>query len=234
LKVALLSKIFKQIRGNIITGIILVIPTVATIYLVIKIFGFIDSILPNIFHSLLPFIPGRWIPGFGILVSLILSYFIGVGAKHYIGKKIIATANAIIAKTPVLNKIYSTLTQIMDSLSLYKKNIFEKVVIVEFPTEGCFSIGFITSESPGTISKNLDPNMLCVFIPTAPAPTMGFLLYLPRSKVHDTTMSVEEAVKAIMSAGLITGEQLKKNVTAETTPIHLKNLKWFSIMKRFQ
>ncbi|MBN1983846.1 MAG: DUF502 domain-containing protein [Chitinivibrionales bacterium] len=229
----LLKRFLKQIRRNVIAGVLLIIPSVTTLYVFIKLFGLVDSILPSIFHSILPFMPQKWTPGVGILVSLILAYFIGVAAKNYLGRKIIDTGNSIIARMPILNKIYSALQQVVDSLSLHKKNLFDRVVLVEFPLPESLALGFITSEKPTALSDNLPPESVAVFVPTTPNPTSGFLVYIQRSKIRETNITVENALKIIVSAGIISTDMAPKNSSQESvTPIMLKNWKWTSIFKK--
>lgn len=227
------KKIMRQMRSNVITGVLLIIPSVTTIYVFIKLFGLVDSILPNIFHSILPFMPPKWTPGVGVLVSLILAYFVGIAAKNYLGKKVIDTSNSIIASMPILNKIYGALQQVVDSFSLHKKNLFEKVVMVHFPIEGSYCIGFITSEKQGEWAHKVSTDLVSVFVPTTPNPTSGFLLYLPKSKIIDLDISVETAIKAIMSAGYLSNSNAQK-APSTMTPIKLKDLKWSSLFKRAQ
>ncbi len=226
-----MKKILKQIRGNIVTGILLLIPSVTTIYVFIKLFSLVDSILPSLFHSIFPFLPEDWFPGVGVVLIILLSYFMGLGAKNYFGRLILDTGNALIGRIPLINKIYLGIQQIVDTFSGQKKNIFEKVVLVQFPKEDSYCIGFVTSDATGEIEKKLNTAMVSVFVPTTPNPTSGFLLYLPVSDVIVLDMSVETAIKAIMSAGVVNSDHLKRTNHMYTLPQGLKNFNWMRLFK---
>ncbi|MCI0471004.1 MAG: DUF502 domain-containing protein [Candidatus Aminicenantes bacterium] len=226
-----MKKFLKQIRGNIVTGVLLLIPSVTTIYVFIKLFGLVDSILPNLFHIIFPFLPKNWIPGFGAVLIILISYFVGLGAKNYFGKLILDTGNALIAKIPLINKIYMGIQQIVDTFSGQKKNLFEKVVLVQYPKKDSYCIGFVTSYSTGEIEKKINSEMVSVFIPTTPNPTSGFLLYLPTSEVIVLEMNVETAIKAIMSAGVVNSDHLKRTNHMYTMPQELKNFNWLRMFR---
>lgn len=226
-----IMKWIKQIRGNIVAGIIILIPSVTTIYVFVKLFGLVDSILPNIFHTVLPFIPKNWIPGVGLILILILSYFVGLAAKNYFGRMVIDTGNAIISSIPLLNKIYLGIQQIIDSVAGHKKKLFEKAVLLEYPKKDSYCIGFVTSETSGEIPRKINSDMVSVFVPTTPNPTSGFLLFLPKSKVIDLDMSVETAIKTVMSAGVVNTDQIKNTDHMYILSKQIKNFNWLRIFR---
>jgi uncharacterized membrane protein len=228
-----IKKSARQIRTNIIAGVLLLIPSVTTIYVFVKLFNLVDSLLPSLFHSILPFMPEKWgVPGIGLIVILIVSYFVGIAAKNYFGRIIIDTGNAILAKIPFINKIYLGVQQIIDSISGQKKALFERVVLARFPQGDSYCIGFVTSESTGEIAEKLEKDVISVFVPTTPNPTSGFLLYLPRSEVKELEMSVETAVKLVMSGGMVNPDQIKQTNHMYALPKQLKNFNWLSMFKR--
>ncbi|MGD9201789.1 MAG: DUF502 domain-containing protein [Chitinispirillia bacterium] len=226
-----IAKIFRQIRGNIVTGILLLIPAVTTIYLIIKIFSFVDSILPNIFHSLIPYLPETWITGVGLVLLLIMAYFVGLAAKNYFGNMIIEAGNAIISSIPLINKIYLGVQQVIDSVAGRKKNLFEKAVLIEYPKKDSYCIGFVTSDKTGEIQKKTDRDLFSIFVPTTPNPTSGFLLFIPKTEVIELEIGIETAIKIVMSFGMVNTEHLNKTNHMYKLPKHIKDFNWLGIFK---
>ena len=192
----LISKFFKQLRSNIITGVLLIIPLFVTVLIIVQLFQWIDSVLPAILGIQMP-------PGLGILISIVIAYFAGLTAKNYFGRKLIAIGNSIIGGIPFLNKIYLTIQQIVDMVSTNKKQLFERAVLIEFPKKNSYSIAFVTSEANTKFSLKVGQKLLAVFVPTTPNPTSGYLLYVAESEVVEINIPVESAVKLVVSAGLL-------------------------------
>ena len=124
-------------------------------------------------------------------------------ARYYIGKRLIAWADNLMLRVPVLNKIYGTIKQVDEAFTSGKKNSFKTVVLVEYPREGIYSVGFITSEQEDEVQKKTNGKIVCVFIPTTPIPTGGFLIIVPEEKVIKLDMSVADGFKYIISLGAI-------------------------------
>lgn len=204
-----MSRFVKTVRSHILTGILLLLPLITTIYIFLKLFDLVDSVLPNLLHTLVPGLPADWIPGVGLMIILILGYFVGLIAKNYVGKLIIDSGNRLISNIPIINKIYGGVQQLLDAIFSHNKKLFEKVVLLEYPKKECWSLGFITSYETGEVAQRLQKDVVSVFVPTTPNPTSGFLLFLPRSEVQELDMSIETAVKMIMSAGMVNSDQLK-------------------------
>ncbi|MBI1883936.1 MAG: DUF502 domain-containing protein [Chlamydiae bacterium] len=137
--------------------------------------------------------------------------FIGLIARNYLGKKLIQWGELILGKIPVLNKIYSALKQIFESF-WGKGNSFRSVVLVEFPRDGVYSVGFVTSEGRNAIQEKIGPDRVSVFIPTVPNPTSGFFIFIPKDKLIKLNISIEDAFKMIISSGMVTPvEKTMKN-----------------------
>jgi uncharacterized membrane protein len=226
------SRFLRQIRSNIVAGVLIMLPLVTTLYVLFKIFGWVDSILPSFLHAILPVLPEQWIIGTGALLTFFLAYFIGLAAKNYFGRVIIETGNAIISSIPLLNKLYLGVQQIVDAVAGHNKSLFEKAVLIEYPKKNSYCIAFMTSESGGEIARKTGHELVSVFVPTTPNPTSGFLLYLPKNEVIELEMDVETAVKTVMSAGVINPEHIKKTNRLYTLPPHLKNWNWLRIFRR--
>ncbi|MDG5814645.1 DUF502 domain-containing protein [Chitinispirillales bacterium ANBcel5] len=214
------KEILKQFRSNVIAGVLLIIPLLVTLLIIIQLFVWIDSALPSVLGV-------EWGTGFGITVTIVLAYIVGLLAKNYFGKKLIDTGDALMANIPVLNKIYLGVQQVVDAVSLQNKKLFEKVVLIEYPKENCYTIAFVTSSKNADFAKLVGKDLVAVFIPTTPNPTSGFLLYYPEDDIIYLDIPVEVAVKRIMSAGLLNGESV-----IDQKPVGLKAWNWTSIFKR--
>jgi uncharacterized membrane protein len=208
----LLKRFLKRIRSNVIAGILLFIPLFVSVFVLIKLFIWVDRALPGVMGM-------QWTPGIGVLVTLVIAYFAGLGAKNYMGRKIIAITNAIISSIPVLNKIYLAVQQIINAITLQNKKLFDRVVLVEFPKAKCYSIGFVTSTVNEKFSNRLGHRVLSIFVPTTPNPTSGYMLYFPEDEVVEIDLPVEVAIKIIMSAGVLTADSFTGKAAAPGTEI---------------
>ncbi len=222
----------KQIRTNVVTGILVLLPVVTTGYVFFKFFVMVDSALPSFFHALIPAAPEKWIPGIGLVLLLLLAYFVGVAAKNYVGKIVIETGNALIARIPLLNKLYLGVQQILDAMVAQKKKAFERAVLVEYPKENSWCIAFVTADTTGEIPRKTERELVSLFVPTTPNPTSGFLLFVPRDQVIDLEMSIETAIKLVMSAGMISAEDIRQTDHLYDASHALKNFDWTRIFKR--
>jgi uncharacterized membrane protein len=217
-----IKSFLRQFRTNFIAGFFLLIPVVGSIFIFWKLFNWADKALPKVLGM-------HWPPFTGLVVTVLIVYLVGLAAKNYFGRKIIAIGNAIIVSIPLLNKIYLVIKQVIDTVSVDKKKVFERVVLMEFPRAGSFALGFVTSESNEQISVKTGKKLTAVFIPTVPNPTTGFLLYVPEEELVTLDMPMETAFKLMLSAGLLgtekTGNTQKYSTTGE-------QWKWTDIFKR--
>lgn len=225
-------KFFKIARTNIVTGIVILIPSVTTIFLVFKMFSLIDSIPSNIFSTILPILPKDWVPGLGFIILVVIAYFVGVATKNYFGRMVIDSGNAIISKIPLLNKIYLGIQQVIDSVAVNKKKLFERAVLIEYPKKDSYCIGFVTSKTTGEIPAKTSCDMYSIFVPTTPNPTSGFLLFIPKIDVIELDMTVETAIKTVMSAGMVNTDHLKNTNHMYSIPKHMKNWNWLKLFKK--
>jgi|WetSurMetagenome_2_1015567.scaffolds.fasta_scaffold07745_2 uncharacterized membrane protein len=217
-----IKKFLKQVRNNILTGIFLIIPLIGSVWIIVKLFVWADSALPGIFGQ-------DWIVGTGLLVTLLLAYITGLATKYWLGRKIIASGNSVIARVPILNKIYLVLKQIIETVTGDKKKLFERAVLIEFPQKGSYGLGFVTSQKNEMFSTLTTRNLVAVFLPTAPNPTTGFLLYIPEEDIITLDMPVETAIKLIVSAGLLSKDRLAETQTLPDSPNHWN---WLDIFKK--
>jgi uncharacterized membrane protein len=211
----------RQFRTNFIAGFFLLIPVVGSILIFWKLFTWADKALPRTLGM-------HWPPFTGLVVTVIIVYLVGLAAKNYFGKKIIAIGNAIIVNIPLLNKIYLIIKQVIDTVTIDKKKLFERVVIFEFPRKDCYSVGFVTSQNNEKFSTRAGRKLVAVYLPNAPTITAGFLLYLPEEELITIDMPVETALKLLVSGGLLGTE--KSGITQKfSTPGGQWN--WMDIFK---
>jgi len=197
---------FKHLRTKIFTGILVILPLGIT-FLVLKfVFNTLDSILdpliPDITISLFDRI--FHLPGVGIIAFFFLLYLIGLITTNVLGRKLIHWGDRLFATIPVVKNIYTSSKQLTDAFSATRKGSFRQAVFVEFPQEGNYVLGFVTNE----LTDRAQQKKVTVFVPTAFVPPQGFLLFLPKEKVLPSQLTVEDAIKAIMSVGIVTPHTL--------------------------
>lgn len=182
-----------SVKSDFLTGLILLLPIAISVWVLIQLFTWADSILGNALYEYL----GMRIPGLGIVVTLLLIYLIGVFSGRIIGKSIAHKVESILAKIPILKVIYKPLKNIFSKFSDNGKNSFKQVVLVDFPNSKGQSIGFVTNTR---ISLD-ESEKICVFVPTSPNPTMGFLMLYDRADVTAVDITVEQGLSMVLSIG---------------------------------
>jgi uncharacterized membrane protein len=151
--------------------------------------------------------PLHWYWSFvAFLLTLALIALVGLAARHYVGRKLIEFGETIFLRVPLLNKVYLALKQINEAFATSKKSAFKTVVLVQFPRVGCYSLGFITGEQHEEVQAKTKEHVVCVFVPTTPNPTTGFLILVPEHDVVKLEMSVADAIKFIISLGTVSPE----------------------------
>jgi uncharacterized membrane protein len=214
--------LFARWRANFLTGLAVLLPAVVTLALVKWLLVSIASIT----DLLLFFLPkkvthqGLFTPGDGngevywywsvvaFVLAIVMVAIVGLLARYYIGKRMIGWLDQTMLRLPLLNKIYGAIKQVNEAFTSGNKTAFKTVVLVEFPREGTYSIGFLTSEQHEEVQAKTKEKVVCVFVPTTPNPTSGFLLLVPEDKVTKLKMSVAEGIKYIISLGSISPEYL--------------------------
>jgi uncharacterized membrane protein len=190
---------FKELRKIFFAGLLVLTPIVVTLYVFYQLFVKIDGLLGGKLWEL----TGKRIPGMGFVAVILLILFTGVIARNFIGKKLIQMAEAIMNRIPLINRIYSAVQQLSQAFFSGKRAVFQRAVLIEFPKKGSYCIGFQTSETKGEIQRQTKKEVLSIFLPTSPNPTSGYLLFVPKEKVYPLRMSVEEALKLVISGGAV-------------------------------
>ena len=194
------KSIFSRIRNYFITGILVLIPIGITLYLTLFFVKVSSKILPKEINpnNYLPFD----IPGLEILISLILITVIGWLSLTFIGQRLVSFFETMLNKIPILRTIYSSAEQLLENFSTNKKSK-KSVVLVQYPRQGIWAVGFATKENTGKIKNAIGQDTINVFVPTTPNPTSGFLLMFPKKDIIFLDLTFEEASKFVVSAGSI-------------------------------
>jgi uncharacterized membrane protein len=181
---------------------------VLSIFIIYKLFVAVDGLLNNVVAELLARMFGlqfgdQPIPGLGLVAVILIILLTGAVARNYVGRQLIALGNRIVGRIPLMNRIYTAIQQIVEALFSERSEVFKKAVLLEYPRKDIFSIAFVTQDTKGVIQETLDVDVVSVFLPTTPNPTSGFLLFVPKKDILELDLSVEEALKLVISGGAI-------------------------------
>lgn len=193
------------LRTSFITGLLVWLPLLVTIF-VIKFL--VDLLSKSLLLLPPPFQPdvilGFHVPGIGVIITLLMIFVTGVIAANFIGGKLLALGEAAMARIPIVRTIYMGVKQVTDTIFAPNGQSFRKVLLVEYPHTGSWTIAFQTGEPGKDIEKTLNgETMVSFFVPTTPNPTSGFLLMAPKSRVKEVDMSVDQALKFVISLGVV-------------------------------
>ena len=212
---------FARWRTSFFTGLLIVLPGVVTLAVVKWFFGTISSFTDLLLFFLPTTIthenngagPIHWYWSLlALTVAVAIVSVVGGMTRYYFGKRMIAWADNTMLRVPVLNKIYGTIKQVDEAFTSGKKSSFKTVVLVEYPREGIYSVGFITSEREDEVQQKIGRKCVCVFIPTTPIPTGGFLIIVPEEQITRLDMTVADGFKYIISLGALTQEPAAQKI----------------------
>lgn len=199
--------LFAALRASFLTGLVVIAPVGLTIWLIWTLMGWVDAVV-------LPLVPTNLRPaeyiginlrGLGVIVFLIFTIVVGWIAKGLLGRSLIRFAELLVDSVPVVRSIYSGVKQIAETVFAQSERSFEKACLIQYPRKGLWAIAFISTSAKGEIARRAETSgdLVSVFLPTTPNPTSGFLLFVPRVDVIELDMSVEDAAKLVISAGLV-------------------------------
>lgn len=195
------------LRASFLTGLVVVAPIGLTAYVIWTVIGWVDG-------WALTFVPQKFQPeqyiginlrGVGVIIFLLFTIIVGWIAKGLVGRSLLRGAENLVDRTPIVRSIYNGAKQIAETVFAQSETSFDKACLLEYPRKGIWAIGFISTNAKGEIAAKTpgaEP-MVSVFVPTTPNPTSGFLLFFPRSDITELDMSVEDAAKLVISAGLV-------------------------------
>jgi uncharacterized membrane protein len=194
---------FARIRGWFFTGLLVTAPVLLTVYITWAAIKLIDSQVSKLLPGFETSILGS-VPGVGLITGAVLITFIGAVAAGFLGRYIIRLGEGLLNRMPVVRSIYGATKQILETVISTQSDAFREVVLVEYPRKELWVIGFVTGNTKGEVANRIPETMVNVFVPTTPNPTSGFLLFCPRQDVIFLKMTVEEAVKLVVSGGIVT------------------------------
>ena len=193
-----------SVRKWLLTGLLVIVPGVITAWVLNWIVGTLDQTLQ--------ILPGSWqpdkllgfhIPGFGVLLTLLILLVVGGIASNFAGRKLVQWGDALVSRIPVVRSIYSSVKQVSDTLFSESGNAFRKAVLVQWPREGVWTVAFVTGAPNGEVAAYLRDEFVSVYVPTTPNPTGGYFVMLRKSDCVELEMSVDSALKYIVSMGVV-------------------------------
>ena len=224
-----------SLRASLLSGLVVLAPGGLTIWLTWTVVGWIDGFV-------LPLVPDGYQPdrflqdllgldpsvqinvrGIGVVIFLLFTIMVGWMAKGFIGRSFIRFAESLVERTPVVRSIYSGIKQISQTIFAQSERSFEKACLIEYPRRGIWALGFISTATKGEVvakASTTGEPMVSVFVPTTPNPTSGFLLFFPKKDVIELDMSVEDAAKLVISAGLVYPSNGEEDIANDAAAIH--------------
>ncbi|MDC0344629.1 DUF502 domain-containing protein [Alphaproteobacteria bacterium] len=199
-----------RLRSFLFAGILVTAPLGLTAYVSWAMVRFVDNsiipLIPEAYHpnTYLPF----KVPGVGILIVLLILILIGALAAGAVGRYFLHLSERFVGRMPVVRGIYSAFKQMTEAVFNQSSAAFREVVMIEYPRKGIWSLGFITGTTKGEVQKLTEDEVVNVFIPTTPNPTSGFLLFVPKADIHVLEMPVDEGIKMVISAGIVTPKHI--------------------------
>ena len=201
----------QRVRAYFLTGILITAPLFITGYLAWLFIGFVDAkvtpLLPEQYNpeSYLPF----GVPGLGLIILFIFLTIVGAVTAGFFGKLWLRFTERLLNRMPVVRNIYSAVKQILETVLAQQSSAFREAVLVEYPRRGLWAIAFITGRTEGEVQNVTEEECINIFLPTTPNPTSGFLLFVPKKDLISLSMSTEEAIKMVISGGIITPPDLR-------------------------
>lgn len=193
------------LRKWLFTGLLVIVPGVITVWVLNWIVGTLDQTLTILPDGWQPDrLLGLHIPGFGVLLTLAILLLVGFAASNFAGRKLVSWGDAAVSRIPVVRSIYSSVKQVSDTLFSENGNAFRTAVLVQWPREGVWTVAFVTGSPSGEIAAYLRDEYLSVFVPTTPNPTGGYFVIVRKSDCIELDMSVDAALKYIVSMGVVT------------------------------
>src|SRR5262245_2911775 len=192
-----------SLKRYFITGVLIWVPLVITLWVLDLLVTAMDRsllLLPERFHT--ESWLGMHIPGLGVLLTLLVVLVTGLFAANIIGQRLVRFGERLLARIPVFNSIYHSVKQVSDTLFSPSGQAFRQAVLVQYPRQGSWTIAFITGRPGGDVANHLSGDYVSVYVPTTPNPTSGFFLMVPRADVVELDMSVDEALKYVISMGV--------------------------------
>ncbi len=203
-------------RKYFITGLLILVPLAITLWVIHLVISTLDQSLW--------LLPANWrperllgyaYPGLGTVLTLVIIFLTGVAGQNFIGNRVVHLWEMLLARIPVVNTLYGSVKQVSDTLFSSSGNAFRKALLVQYPREGSWTIAFLTGVPGGDVKNHLQGDYVSVYVPTTPNPTSGFFLMMPRADTVELDMSVDQALKYIVSMGVVAPEQFEKKLIVD-------------------
>jgi uncharacterized membrane protein len=200
------------VKKYILTGLLVWLPLAITIWVLMNVVGTLDGVFATLVgaaravlpESVRPFLQSlRDIPGLSVIIVVAALWLTGVAVTNMAGQWLVNQSNRVFSNIPIVKSIYSSVKQVSDTLFSSSGQAFREAVLVEYPRAGSYTIAFVTGKPAGEVAQNLPADMVTLYVPTTPNPTSGFMLIVPRAEVKSLHMSVDEALKYIISMGVV-------------------------------
>lgn len=196
-----MHRVRTHFKRYLLAGLLLWTPLAITVWLITWVFDILDSVLPQALRSEVLF--GVHIPGFGVLVVLLLILLTGFLAANLIGQKLVEVWEGLMKRIPLFRSIYSSVKQVSDTILSPNGQAFRQAVLIQYPRQGLWTIAFLTGTPSSDVAVHLPADCVSVYVPTTPNPTSGFFLMVPRSDVIELSIGVDAALKYVVSMGTV-------------------------------
>jgi uncharacterized membrane protein len=215
------------VKKYLIAGLLVWLPLAITMWVLLWVLGLMDGVFGWLLSATLPVLPASWqvgieragqVPGLGVLMLLALLLLTGVFVTNIFGQWSLRQWDRALNKIPIVKSIYSSVKQVSDTLFSSNGNAFREAVLVQYPRQGSWTIAFVTGKPGGETALHLHGDYLSVYVPTTPNPTSGFFLMVPRADVIVLQMSVDEALKYVISMGVVAPPVHVAAIEADTAP----------------
>lgn len=208
-----------RLRGYFLAGVLITAPISITFYLAWLFINFVDSKVTPLIP--LKYTPETYLPfgtpGLGLVVMFVVLTMIGALTAGFVGRLYLRTSEKLLNRMPVIRGFYSAIKQILETVLAQQSNAFREAVLVEYPRRGMWAVAFITGRTKGEVQNLTEEECINIFLPTTPNPTSGFLLFVPKKELVPLSMSVEEALKMVISGGIVTPPD-RRSAAEKATP----------------
>lgn len=208
----------EHLRAYFLAGILVTGPTLLTLYIIWLFVAFIDRSVGALLPASANPQTYLHVPGIGLIIVVVFLTVIGAVTAGVLGRVYLRVSERILVRMPVVRGIYSAVKQIFETVLAKQSNSFREAVLVEWPREGMWTIAFVTAAVEGELKRRTSADTIAVYVPTTPNPTSGYLMFVPRKDVVTLDMSVEDAIKYVISTGIVTPPEAIDKATAEPVP----------------
>jgi uncharacterized membrane protein len=213
------QRVIERLRAYLIAGILVTGPIALTLYLTWIFIRFIDNSVGGLFPT--EYNPATYVPlpGLGLVIAVVGLILVGALTAGYAGRLLLRISERIVQRMPVVRTIYNAAKQIFETVLASKSNSFREVVLTQWPRPGMWTVAFVTAQPQGEIADNVGPDSVAIYVPTTPNPTSGYLMFVPRRELITLSMTVDEAIKLVISGGIIVPPERRSVAALKAAPV---------------